>query len=139
MLDRALAEAGIDRNSVFVSNAVKHFKFEQRGKRRLHAKPSIAEIKACNVWLLEELRLLQPRLVIALGASAARGLLGRTVTISALRGRAIPLAQGAHAWVTIHPSFLLRIEDEAVRHAEYGRFVHELAQARSWVEGASRR
>jgi len=138
MLDRGLDEAGIERSSVFVSNAVKHFKFEQRGKRRLHAKPSIAEIKACNVWLLEELRLVQPQLVIALGASAARGVLGRAVTISATRGRAIPLPQGPHAWITIHPSFLLRIEDEAQRHTEYQRFVRELAQADSWARGAGR-
>ena len=89
------------------------------------------------MWLLEELRLVRPRLVIALGTSAARGLLGRTVTLSALRGRAIPLRQGGHGWVTIHPSYLLRIEDESARHAEYGRFVHELAAAKSWMDCSS--
>jgi uracil-DNA glycosylase len=133
MLDRALEEAGMDRKSVYVTNAVKHFKFEPRGKRRLHVKPSAEEIQACNWWLAEELRLVSPKLVIALGATAARALLGRVVTITQTRGSAIPLSDTTHLWVTIHPSFLLRIPDEDKRHAEYQRFVKELTAAHRWV------
>ena len=136
LLDRALAEAGIDRRGVFVTNAVKHFKFEQRGKRRLHVKPTIGEIKACHFWLAEELRLVRPKLVLALGATAARGLLGRTVTISAVRGQPMPLGTGTHAWVTVHPSSLLRIPEEASRRAEYARFVRELEQVEAWLRQA---
>jgi uracil-DNA glycosylase len=133
LLDRALAEAGIDRRAVFVTNAVKHFKFEQRGKRRLHVKPTASEIKACHFWLAEELRLVKPKLVLALGATAARGVLGRSVTISAVRGRALALAGGAHAWVTVHPSYLLRIPDERSRRAQYARLVRELGEVNSWL------
>ena len=133
MLDRALEEAGMDRKSVYVTNAVKHFKFEPRGKRRLHVKPSAEEISACNWWLAEEMRLVAPKLVIALGATAARALLGRVVTIAQTRGSAIQLSDTTHLWVTIHPSFLLRIPDEDKRRAEYQRFVKELTAAHHWV------
>jgi uracil-DNA glycosylase len=133
MLDRALEEAGMDRQSVYVTNAVKHFKFEPRGKRRLHVKPSASEILACNWWLNEELRLVSPKLVIALGATAARALLGRVVTIAQTRGSALQLSDTTHLWVTIHPSFLLRIPDEGRKRAEYQRFVKELTDAHRWV------
>jgi uracil-DNA glycosylase len=133
MLDRALQNAGLDRRSVYVTNAVKHFKFEQRGKRRLHVKPSAGEIEACNWWLAEELRLVRPRLVIALGATAARALLGQIVTISQMRGTPVSLSPTTHLWVTIHPSLLLRITDEARRRLEFDRFVQELKDARSWA------
>ena len=133
MLDRALEEAGMDRQSVYVTNAVKHFKFEPRGKRRLHVKPSASEILACNWWLNEELRLVSPKLVIALGATAARALLGRVVTIAQTRGSALQLSDTTHLWVTIHPSFLLRIPDEGRKRAEYQRFVQELTDAHRWV------
>ena len=133
MLDRALEEAGMDRKSVYVTNAVKHFKFEPRGKRRLHVKPSVEEIHACNWWLAEEMRLVSPKLVIALGATAARALLGRVVTIAQTRGSAIPLSDTTHLWVTIHPSFLLRIPDEDRKRDEYERFVKELTAAHRWV------
>jgi DNA polymerase len=133
MLDRALLEAGMDRQSVYVTNAVKHFKFEPRGKRRLHVKPSVGEIQACNWWLEQELRLVSPKLVIALGATAARALLGRMVTIAQTRGTPIPLSRTTHLWVTIHPSFLLRIPDDVTRRAEYLRFVQELTDARQWI------
>ena len=133
MLDRALDEVGLDRKSVYVTNAVKHFKFEPRGKRRLHVRPSAGEIQACNGWLEEELRLVSPKLVIALGATAARALLGRTVTIAQMRGRPVPLGEKAQLWVTIHPSMILRIRGEAQRRAEYGRFVKELTDATRWI------
>jgi DNA polymerase len=133
MLDRALQEAGMDRTSVYVTNAVKHFKFEPRGKRRLHVKPSADEIHACNWWLAEELRLVSPKLVIALGATAARALLGRVVTIAQTRGSPLRLSETTHLWVTIHPSFLLRIPDETKKRAEYQRFVEELTDAHRCV------
>jgi uracil-DNA glycosylase family protein len=133
MLDRALAEAGMARNSVYITNAVKHFKFESRGKRRLHVKPGNVEIQACHWWLEQELRLVSPKLVIALGATAARALLGRVVTIAQTRGAALPLSDTTDLWVTIHPSFLLRIPDESRKRAEYQRFVQELSEAHRWV------
>lgn len=133
VLDRALAQAGIERRSIYVTNAVKHFKYEQRGKRRLHMKPTAGEIAACNGWLIEELRLVRPKLVLALGASAARALLRRTVTIASMRGKPVPFDATTHAWVTIHPSYLLRIPDEAQRHAELERFTNELKDVRRWL------
>ena len=133
MLDRALVDAGMDRRSVYVSNAVKHFKFEPRGKRRLHVKPSAVEIEACKWWLEEELRLVSPKLVIALGATAARALLGRVVTIAQTRGSPIKLNDTMRLWVTIHPSYLLRIPEESRKRAEYQRFVHELTDAHRWI------
>ena len=135
MLERALEEAGMDRKSVYITNAVKHFKFEPRGKRRLHVKPSAGEIEACKWWLEQEMRLVSPKLVIALGATAARALLGRVVTIAQTRGSALPLSDTTDLWVTIHPSFLLRIPDERRRRAEYQRFVQELTEAHRWVNG----
>jgi uracil-DNA glycosylase len=134
ILDRALYEAGIDRDKIYVTNAVKHFKFEPRGKRRLHAKPNTQEIQACNWWLAQELEHVKPRLIIALGATAARAVLGRTVTISSHRGVATSLADDRDAWVTVHPSYLLRIPDEVQRRAEYARFVQELEAAREWLQ-----
>jgi DNA polymerase len=134
MLDQALHEAGLDRQEVYVTNSVKHFKFEPRGKRRLHVKPSGQEIEACNWWLAQELRLVAPKLVIALGATAARGVLGRVVTISQLRGSPIALTESRHLWVTIHPSYLLRIPEEGRRRDEYRRFVGELEDARAWIQ-----
>jgi uracil-DNA glycosylase len=133
MLDRALQEAGLNRQSVYVTNAVKHFKFEPRGKRRLHVKPSASEIQACNWWLKQEMRLVSPKLVIALGATAARAVLHRVVTIAQTRGSPIRLSDTTNLWVTIHPSFLLRIPDEAARRTEYMRFVQELTAASRWV------
>lgn len=133
MLDRALQDAGLSRETVYISNAVKHFKFEPRGKRRLHIKPAASEVQACGWWLSEELRLVAPKLVMALGGTAARALLGRPVIVSQLRGSPTRLSPTLHLWVTIHPSFLLRIPDEKRRHSEYQRFVRELTDARAWV------
>jgi len=129
MLDRALDEAGIDRKKTFVTNAVKHFKFEQRGKRRLHKRPDPNEIDACRIWQQIERRLIRPKVVVALGATAARSLLGRVTTISKVRGAPVKLADGTNCLVTIHPSYLLRILDEADAAAEYKRFVADLKQA----------
>ncbi|MEA2878960.1 MAG: uracil-DNA glycosylase [Hyphomicrobiales bacterium] len=126
IFDRALAEAGIDRARVYVTNAVKHFKFEPRGKRRIHQKPNNAEIEACRWWLDNELGLIKPQLAVALGATAARALTGRDTTISRSRGRLMPLRNGVEGFITVHPSFLLRLPDAASKQREYAHFVADL-------------
>lgn len=126
VFDRAMAEAGIDRDSTYVTNAVKHFKFEQRGKRRIHAKPNAGEIEACRWWLDQERAIIRPKLVVALGATAARGVLGKAVTIAKTRGAGISLPDGSEAWVTVHPSYLLRVVDRHAADEEYARFVADL-------------
>jgi uracil-DNA glycosylase len=126
MLDRAIEEAGLDRRKVFVTNAVKHFKFEQRGKRRLHKKPNAYEIDRCHWWQEQELRIIKPELVVALGATTLRSLTGKPTAIAKLRGHAVPLADGTPLVATIHPSYLLRIQDHDDKAAEYGRFVADL-------------
>ncbi|MES2441773.1 MAG: UdgX family uracil-DNA binding protein [Pseudomonadota bacterium] len=130
MFDRAIEAAGIDRASLYVTNAVKHFKFEQRGKRRIHDKPNAGEITACRWWYEQERLLLKPEVTLALGATAARQLLGKAVTITATRGRAIELPEGGLGWVTIHPSFLLRLPDKARAEDEFHAFVADLRGAR---------
>lgn len=126
LFDRALADAGIDRARCHVTNAVKHFKFEQRGKRRIHASPNAGEISACRFWIGQELALIRPRLTVALGATAVRALFGKATSISSLRGSAHALPESGETWVTVHPSFLLRVRDD--REAEYARFVDDLAR-----------
>jgi uracil-DNA glycosylase len=129
LLDRALEEAGIDRRAVWISNVVKHFKFEQRGRRRLHQTPQAPEIEACRFWLDVERVRLRPALLVLLGATAARAVLGRAVTIGRERGRPIRLSETETALVTVHPSFLLRVPDEAARAREYAAFVADLRVA----------
>jgi uracil-DNA glycosylase len=130
LLDRALTDAAIDRKATYVTNAVKHFKFELRGKRRIHKKPNELEISACHQWLERELGLIRPALIVALGATAARAVFGRATAIEKNRGRVIPAAQAnigyeADVLVTVHPSFLLRVPDED-RDEAYKRFVADL-------------
>ncbi|MDQ0248739.1 DNA polymerase [Sphingomonas kyeonggiensis] len=129
MFDRAMAQAGIDRDTVYVTNAVKHFKFERRGKRRIHSKPDAGEVQACRWWYEQERLLVKPEMTIALGATAARQLLGKAVTITATRGRAIELPEGGLGWVTIHPSFLLRMPDRSKAEDEFAAFVEDLKGA----------
>lgn len=129
MFDRAIAAAGIERGAVYVTNAVKHFKFEQRGKRRIHARPNAGEIAACRWWYAHERELIRPAMTVALGATAARQMLGKAVTITATRGRALDLAEGGLGWVTIHPSFLLRMPDRSRADAEFAAFVADLRGA----------
>ncbi len=129
VLDRALVAAGIDRSAVYVTNAVKHFKFTPRGKRRLHQKPDAGEISACHTWLLAELETVQPGRVIALGATAAHALLGRSVTIGRERGQLRALTPGRQILVTVHPSYILRLPDERAKQAEYARMVEDLRVA----------
>jgi uracil-DNA glycosylase family protein len=133
MLDRALKEAGIPRAEVYVTNAVKHFKFEPRGKFRLHKTPETPEIEACRWWLDTERALVGPQLTVALGASAAQALLSRRVTVGRERGRIEQLPQGGALWITVHPSYLLRLPDEEAKMREYGKFVADLAGAWSWL------
>jgi uracil-DNA glycosylase family protein len=128
-LDRALDRAGIDRAAVFVTNAVKHFKFEPRGKRRLHKKPNAYEIDRCRWWLENERRIVKPRVIVALGATGARAVLGRPKTIGSARGKVIALPDGGAAIVTIHPSWLLRIRQDSTRAAEFEAFVKDLILA----------
>jgi len=132
LLDQALADAGIPRNETFVTNAVKHFKHEMRGKRRLHKRPNAYEIARCKWWLDLERQIVKPEVVVALGATAARSLTGRAVTIAKVRGAPIDLNDGARLVVTIHPSALLRIEDEADKRAKYREFVKDL-KAAAWL------
>ena len=126
MLDRAIGEAGLDRTAIFITNAVKHFKFEPRGKRRLHKRPNAYEIDRCRWWLDRERAIVKPALVVALGATAARSLFGRPVTIGKMRGEIVEREDGGRFLVTIHPSYLLRIDDERDKAAEYRRFVADL-------------
>jgi DNA polymerase len=126
LFDQALAAAGVDRSRAYVTNAVKHFKFERRGKRRLHQSPDAGEIEACKWWLGQEIDLIRPRVIVALGASAARAMLGKAVAIGRTRGQAIALGNGAEGWVTVHPSYLLRLPDEARKAEEQARFIEDL-------------
>ncbi|MEJ7777718.1 MAG: UdgX family uracil-DNA binding protein [Sphingomicrobium sp.] len=128
LFDEALGAAGIDRSATYVTNAVKHFKFVARGKRRIHAKPDTGEIEACRWWLEHEREMIRPAVTVALGATAARSLLGKLVTIGKVRGAPIALADGSECWVTVHPSFLLRIPEEDRRREERARFVADLKQ-----------
>lgn len=132
LFDRALNEAGIDRSQTYVTNAVKHFKFEPRGKRRIHAKPDGGEIEACRWWIEQEQMLVRPKVTVALGATAARSLFGKVMTISRERGQAKRLpGDGGEAWITVHPSYLLRLPDEAARTSEFSRFVEDLRLAKA--------
>lgn len=134
LLDRALADAGIDRSQVYVTNAVKHFKWEPRGKRRMHKKPGELEITACHQWLERELELVAPEFVVALGATAARALLGHATPIEANRGRVMPFDGDMQIVITVHPSYLLRVPDDA-RVESYGRFVRDLQLAVPFSKG----
>jgi uracil-DNA glycosylase family protein len=125
LLDRALGEAGVDRGQVYVTNAVKHFKFEPRGKRRLHKKPADSEIAACHQWLEREILLVKPALIVAMGATAARALLGKATPIEVNRGRLTKFATGTQLLITVHPSFLLRVPEED-KPREFKRFVADL-------------
>ena len=115
LFDASLEKAGIDRSTVYVTNAVKHFKFVLRGKRRIHNRPDAGEITACRWWIERERELIRPPLTVALGATAARSLVGKVVTISKVRGEPLRLSDGSECWVTAHPSSILRAPDEEAR------------------------
>jgi len=129
LLDQALEEAGIDRRQVYVANAVKHFKYAPRGTRRIHQTPEPPEVEACRFWLEAERDAVRPKLIVLLGATAARAVLGRPVTIGRERGEVFDLPDGARGFITVHPSFLLRQPDEDSRARQYALFVTELRRA----------
>lgn len=134
LFDLALAEAGIDRSTTYVTNAVKHFKFILRGKRRIHNKPDGGEIEACRWWLDQERALIRPPVTVALGATAARSLVGKAVTISRAREAPLTLADGSECWVTVHPSYLLRIPEPDRRREERAKFVADLKRIKARAE-----
>ena len=126
LLDQALEEAGIDRTQTYVTNAVKHFKWQARGKRRIHQKPSWSESVACRPWLEAELAVVEPRVVVCLGATAAQSLLGRDFRVTQHRGELLESPLAEHVVATVHPSSILRQQDEASRQAELAAFVDNL-------------
>jgi uracil-DNA glycosylase family protein len=129
ILDRALAEAGIDRKQVYVTNAVKHFKNEPRGKKRLHKRPNRYEVEVCKVWLDSEISLVKPELILAMGVTAAVALAGRAVTLSKERGRELVFGENQRGMATIHPSSILRVTDQTGRHKAYAGLVKDLKLA----------
>jgi uracil-DNA glycosylase len=129
LLDRALAEAGIARERCWVTNAVKHFKWTARGKRRIHERPTGCEVAACRPWLEAELRSLRPRTLVCLGATATASVLGPKARVMRDRGRLVPSSYAERTLVTVHPSAILRAPDDDARHAEYARFVADLRVA----------
>ncbi|HVE00086.1 MAG TPA: UdgX family uracil-DNA binding protein [Sphingomicrobium sp.] len=133
VFDDALKKAGIDRSTVYVTNAVKHFKFIQRGKRRIHNKPDSGEITACRWWIDQERELIKPAVTVALGATAARSLVGKVVTIGKVRGAPLKLHDGSECWVTVHPSSILRMPDQDARHEARLLFVRDLKRIRERV------
>jgi DNA polymerase len=138
LFDAALEKAGIDRTTVYVTNAVKHFKFVQRGKRRLHNKPDAGEIEACRWWIEHERALIKPPVTVALGATAARSLVGKIVTISRVRGEPLKLEDGSECWVTAHPSSILRAPDEAARNEGKRLFLRDLKRIKARAEELAR-
>jgi uracil-DNA glycosylase len=133
LLDECLQEAGVDRSLCYVTNAVKHFKFEQRGKRRLHARPNAGEIQRCAWWLGAELDVFKPRLIVALGATALYSLMGRSVGLTKERGEILKTMKGIPLLVTVHPSYLLRIRDREDARKTRQTFVADLARMKSYL------
>jgi DNA polymerase len=133
LLDSALEEAGIDRSKTYVTNAVKHFKWEPHGKRRIHKKPNLAEIKACRPWLDEEIAALKPQVIVCLGATAAQALLGRTFRVTRQRGELMKSTLAPFVMATVHPSSILRTQDEKTRHSEMQRFIQDLKQVAKFI------
>jgi len=138
LLDRALEEAGIDRRIVYVTNVVKHFKWEPRGKRRIHAKPNAAEISACRPWLETEIALVKPSILVCLGATAAQALLGKSFKVSKQRGEFVDSPLAAFVTATVHPSSILRSPDEEARHEEMKRFVTDLKKVAAALSRGSK-
>ena len=134
LFDQSLELAGIDRSTVYVTNAVKHFKFVLRGKRRIHNKPDAGQIEACHWWLSQERELIKPPVTVALGATAARSLVGKVVTIGKVRGTPLTLADGSECWVTVHPSSLLRIPEQDRRREARAQFVEDLKRIKRRVD-----
>jgi DNA polymerase len=136
LLDQALVAAGIDRDEVYVTNAVKHFKWDPRGKRRIHQKPNAREIAACRPWLDGELAAVKPDVIVALGATAAQALFGRAFKVTKMRGRDVPTTLAPHAIATVHPSSILRAPDDATRHRELRAFVADLMEVAKLLQSS---
>ena len=134
LLDRALAELGLDRNTFYLTNAVKHFRFERRGKRRLHRNPEAMHVEACRPWLAREIEAVRPEAIVCLGATAAMALLGRGVRLMEERGQWRELHDGTRALLTVHPAWVLRQQDGAAREAAYAALVADLALLRGPVD-----
>jgi DNA polymerase len=137
LLDRALEEAGVDRRLVYLTNVVKHFKWEPRGKRRIHMKPNAAEVAACRPWLEAELGLVRPRVLVCLGAVAAQALLGRQFKVSIDRGRFVESPLASRVLATVHPSSILRARDEESRRDQMATFVKDLKTVAAALDGAA--
>jgi uracil-DNA glycosylase family protein len=135
LLRKAMAQAGIDPKNVYVTNAVKHFKFVERGKKRIHQKPKTIEIQACEPWLNAEIRLVRPKLVVALGATAAQVLLGSSFRLTKHRGEIFPSDLTPRVTATVHPSSILRAPDDKTRRREMGKFVEDLQRIKKMSEG----
>jgi uracil-DNA glycosylase len=133
LLDTALEEAGIDRSATYVTNAVKHFKWEPRGKRRIHKKPNAAEIAACRPWLEAEITALKPQVIVCLGATAAQALLGRQFRVTQHRGELMKSSLAPYIMATVHPSSILRAPDDETRHSEMRRFIEDLRGLKKFV------
>ncbi|MBS0274980.1 MAG: UdgX family uracil-DNA binding protein [Proteobacteria bacterium] len=131
VLDRALSDAQIERKKIYITNAVKHFKFEPRGKRRIHSRPNAVEIRICHQWIARELSTVAPGVVVAMGATAAQSLMGKVIPIGKNRGRELTWADGRRGIITVHPSYLLRIPDADSKAREYKAFVRDLELAAS--------
>ena len=135
MLDKALAEARISRDEVYITNAVKHFRWIQRGKRRLHQKPAVRQIVACKPWLESEMASIHPKLVVCLGASAAQSILGRVLPIGQARGKFLNGERGEAIFITIHPSAILRLRENSEREQEYRRFITDMQLVEQKLRG----
>ena len=133
LLDKALGEAGISRQQTYVTNAVKHFRFIQRGKRRLHQKPAIRQVTACRPWLEAEIEAIQPKIIVALGSTAAQAVLARAVRVTQERGKFIPIGS-REAFITIHPSAILRLRESGERQREFNRLVDEMKTVRRKIK-----
>jgi uracil-DNA glycosylase family protein len=138
VLDRALDEARLDRDKVYITNAVKHFKNEPRGKRRLHKRPNQYEVRQCRWWLDREIAIIRPRLIVALGATAAHALTGRAITLHSVRGKVMPLLGDHHGLVTMHPSAILRMRDEEERDAAFAALVADFKVAAAFIAKPAR-
>ncbi len=139
IFNRAAREAGIDRATAYVTNAVKHFKFKPQGKRRLHEKPNVGEINHCRWWLTRELQIIRPDLIVALGTTAARSLTGKNMAIGSNRGKILQSEEGVPVLVTIHPSYLLRLPDAELAERERETFIADLRKAKEIVESTNSR
>ncbi len=129
---RTLREIGVDRGGLYVTNAVKHFKYETRGKRRIHQRPNAGEVEQCRWWLNQEIALVQPKLIVAMGATALYALTGGKEKVSEIRGRPLPMQEGRTLFVTVHPSYLLRLPDEQAKEMEIKKFKQDMIYVRNF-------